>query len=164
MVKKADKANIYENENYLPRAFLADNALVIKDGKKILEKMKSKEFNPKREVILEKGFAVKPLVVSSQLSAQVNILKYEAAEVIIEADTDAPRFLVLSDTYYPGWKVYVDGKPDKIYRADYILRSVYLKSGRHIVKFIYDPFSFKAGLAITMISVGVLLWLWIFII
>jgi hypothetical protein len=162
LARKADKANIYENENYLARAFLADKAIIIKGGKKILEKMKSKEFEPGKKVILEEDFVIKPSVVGSQLSAQVRILKYEAGEVIIEAETSAPRFLVLSDTYYPGWKAYVDGKIDKIYRADYILRAVYLAPGRHIVRFTYDPFSFKIGSVVTLATIGVLLGLWIF--
>jgi hypothetical protein len=162
VARKADKANIYENENCLARAFLADKAIIIKDEKKILEEMKSKEFEPGKEVILEEDFVVNPSALSPQFLTQVKILKYEAGEVVIKAETSAPRFLVLSDTYYPGWKVYVDARIDKIYRADYILRAVYLAPGRHIVKFIYDPFSFKAGLAITMITIGILLWLWIF--
>ena len=163
IVRKSEKANIYENKNVLPRAFFAEKAVIIKDGKKILEKMKGKEFEPEKEVVLEEDFVVKSSAVSSQLLAQVRILKYEAGEVIIESETSTPRFLVLSDTYYPGWKAYVDAKIDKIYRADYILRAVYLAPGRHIVKFTYDPFSFKAGLAITMITIGILVWLWIFV-
>ena len=82
----------------------------------------------------------------------MRILKYEPSYVEIEAHIDAPGFLVLSDTYYPGWKAHVDGKLSRIYRADYTLRAVYLEPGKHIVKFIYDPFSFKIGAAITLVT------------
>ena len=57
---------------------------------------------------------------------------------------------MLSDTYYPGWRASVDEKPCKIYRADYVLRAVYLEPGKHIVKFTYDPFSFKIGMIVTL--------------
>jgi len=161
MVKKDKKANIYKNENCLPRAFLVDKAVVIKDEKKILERMKSKEFKPEKEVILEEVLdsALRALLEQYSSSERakrvsreesVDILKHEPGYVEIEVQTDVPRFLVLSDTYYPGWKVYVDGKPDKIYRADYILRAVYLSPGKHIVKFTYDPFLFKIGVIITL--------------
>ncbi len=162
VARKADKANIYENENCLPRAFLADKAVIIKDEKKILEKLKSKDFEPEKEVILEEDFVNAHRAESIEQRAVANILKYDPGEVIVEAETSAPRFLVLSDTYYPGWKAYVDGKIDKIYRADYILRAVYLTPGRHIVKFTYDPFSFKIGAMITLATIGVLSGLWIF--
>jgi uncharacterized membrane protein YfhO len=187
LARKAEKANIYENKNCLPRAFLADRAVVIKDAKKILEKMKSKDFEPEEDVILEEVLdssaafgdetrsnnitrSSAPLLqYSSSERAErvsreeaVNILKYEPNYVEIEAIVGESKFLVLSDTYYPGWKVYVDGKPDKIYRADYILRGVKLTQGKHIVRFIYDPFSFKIGFMITLATIGVLLGLWIF--
>ena len=152
MIKKAEKVSIYENENFLARAFLADKAVVIKDEKKILERMKSKEFEPAREVILEKDFVNVQSAERIEYRATADILKYEPGEVIVEAETNEPKFLVLSDTWYPGWKAYVDGKLDKIYRADYTLRAVYLEPGKHIVKFTYDPFSFKIGMIITLVT------------
>jgi len=164
MAKKTEKVNIYENKGFLPRAFLAGKAVVIKNEKAILERLKSRDFKPEKEVILEDDYQLS--AVSFQLSAVsfqegVSILKYDPGEVIIEAKIDAPRFLVLSDTWYPGWKAYVDGKLDKIYRADYILRAVYLQKGKHIVRFTYDPFSFKIGCIITFATIGILLGLWI---
>jgi len=161
VVKKATKVNIYENENFLTRAFLAEKVAIIKDEKKILEKLKSKKFEPEKEVILEEDFVIAQSVEGSGHGAIARILKYGPGEVIIEAEMLAPRFLVLSDMWYPGWKARVDGKLDKIYRADYILRAVYLKPGKHIVKFTYDPFSFKIGVIITLGTIGVLLGLWI---
>lgn len=161
IVRKSEKVNIYENKNVLPRAFLAEKAVVIKDEKKILEKMKTKDFKPEKEVILEEDFVDMQRPESIGHRAAVNILKYDPGEVVIEADTNAPRFLVLSDTYYPGWKASVDEKPSKIYRADYILRSVYLEPGKHIVKFTYNPFSFKIGTIITLGTIGILFALWI---
>jgi len=162
IVRKSEKVNIYENKNFLPRAFLTDKAVIIKDEKKILEKLKSKDFEPKKEVVLEEdfsytsddqkeplGFARDKLRRRSSDEKAV-VLKYAANEIILEAETNMPRFLVLSDTWYPGWKAYVDDKPGKIYRADYILRSVHLESGKHIVRFTYDPFSFKIGAIITL--------------
>jgi len=161
LARKAEKANVYENLNVMPRAFLADNSVVIKDRKDILERMKSKDFHPEKEVILEEDFVSEQGAEQTWQGAVTNILKYEPGEIIIEAETEAPRFLVLSDTYYPGWKAYVDKKPGKIYRADYILRAVYLEPGKHIVKFTYDPFSFKIGAIITLCTILVLLGLYI---
>jgi uncharacterized membrane protein YfhO len=63
--------------------------------------------------------------------------------------------LFLSDTYYPGWKAYVDGKETKIYRADYTFRAIYVLGGSHKVEFIYSPLSFKMG--VIGFAVGVLL-------
>ena len=164
MLEKNKKVSIYENENFLPRAFLVEKTVVIKDEKEILKRLKSKDFNPASEVILEEvveqySSGERAERVSREESA--DILKYEPNYVEVEAYIDAPGFLVLSDTYYPGWKALVDGKLNRIYKADYTLRAVYLEPGKHIVKFTYDPFSFKIGSIITLATIGVLLGLWI---
>jgi hypothetical protein len=62
-------------------------------------------------------------------------------------------FLVLNDTYFPGWKAFVDGQETKIYRADYTFRAIPLNAGTHQVEFIYDPLSFKLGAAISILGV-----------
>jgi uncharacterized membrane protein YfhO len=61
--------------------------------------------------------------------------------------------LVLSDTYYPGWKAFVDGKETKIYRADYAFRAIPLNAGTHRVEFTYDPISFKLGVGGTLMGI-----------
>jgi uncharacterized membrane protein YfhO len=63
------------------------------------------------------------------------------------------RLLVLSDTYYPGWKAFVDGKKTKIYRADYTFRAILLNAGTHLVEFVYDPMSFKLGALFTFLGI-----------
>jgi len=60
-----------------------------------------------------------------------------------------PSFLLLDDTYYPGWQVWVDGKPAAIHRADYLLRAVAVPAGTHRVTFAYAPLSYLAGLIAT---------------
>jgi len=62
-------------------------------------------------------------------------------------------FLVLSDTYFPGWKAYVDSKREKIYQANYAFRAIPLTAGRHEVEFVYDPLSFKLGTAVTLLGI-----------
>jgi len=161
LVKKTDKVNIYENRKVLPRAFLVDNPVLIRNEEEILERLKSKDFNPSKEVILEEDFPSTSDERRTRGGETANILEHKPNEVIIEATVNDARFLVLSDTFYPGWKVFVDGKQEKIYRANYILRAVYLRPGKHTVKFTYDPFSFKLGLLITLVTiliVGYLLW------
>ena len=62
-------------------------------------------------------------------------------------------FLVLSDTYFPGWKAYVDGKEEKIYRANYNFRAIPLRAGTHKVEFVYHPMSFTLGTVVTFLAI-----------
>ena len=163
IIRKSEIANIYENKNVLPRAFLSEKAIVLKTPKEIHEKLLDKSWDPRKEVILEEepvfhsrcGTTLTgstPGVEQGADHETVDIVKYAPNEVIIKATVNSPKFLVLSDSYYPGWKVYVNGKRDKIYVADYVIRSVYLGAGEHTVRFVFDPFSFKLGLWISIIT------------
>ena len=82
-------------------------------------------------------------------------LKYESNNrLLLVAESTENSMLVLSDTFFPGWKVFIDGKEGKIFRANYSFRAVPISAGKHMVEFVYNPLSFKLGITIT--SLGVL--------
>jgi len=62
----------------------------------------------------------------------------------------APGYLVLTDTFYPGWRAYVDGVETPIYQANYLFRAVPLNAGDHEVRFVYRPKSFAVGAALSL--------------
>jgi len=80
------------------------------------------------------------------------ITEYRLNSITVDAFLDADGFLFTSEIYYPGWKAYVDGKESKIYKANYIFRAVYLTPGSHTIVFKYEPFSFKIGLCISLLT------------
>lgn len=125
--------------------------------------IKQPAFNPETTVILEESLTKRNLLAKDPLEADARITDYLPARVDISLNTNLPGFLVLFDTYYPGWKAYIDNNPAKIYRADYLFRAVYIDTpGVHTISFIYSPFSFKSGAAITLITligcIGGILW------
>ena len=65
--------------------------------------------------------------------------------------------LYLSEVDYPGWEVRVDGKPEKIYRANHAFRAVALGPGRHRIQMVYRPAYFYGGLAVTGLTTVILL-------
>ncbi len=146
-----------------PRVFLTNNINLENNPQKILDLIFNPNVNLLTTVILEEkpkelNSSDKIINLSrSSVNSTVNIISYKPEEIIINAKTNIAQMLFLSDNYYPGWKAYVDNKETKIYRADYTFRSVYLPEGRHAVIFKYDPLSFKSGLAISILSVIVLL-------
>jgi hypothetical protein len=77
----------------------------------------------------------------------------ERVEIATDAATDA--YLVLADTYDPGWSATVDGRPAPIRPAWITFRAVFVPRGRHTVVFRYRPAGFGLGLALT--GVGLLL-------
>jgi uncharacterized membrane protein YfhO len=65
-------------------------------------------------------------------------------------------YLILTDTCYPGWRVYVDGKESSIIRANLLFRAVSLSAGQHRVEFSYEPASLRIGAAISSVTLLVI--------
>ncbi|NWG13793.1 MAG: YfhO family protein [Acidobacteria bacterium] len=85
----------------------------------------------------------------------VDVIYSSTDEVRIKARTDRSGHLILWDTYYPGWKAYVDGTEGRIYRANLAFRSVHLEPGEHDVRFVFKPMSFYLGLFLSCVGIAV---------
>lgn len=109
-------------------------------------------------IILSKGGLPSPQ--GGQERRRARLLSYTPNKVVLESTSDGSAFLYLSDTYYPGWRAYVDGKETKIYRANLAFRAVEVPKGRHTVVFKYVPMSFYVGLVLTLFGIALCVWLW----
>jgi uncharacterized membrane protein YfhO len=107
-------------------------------------------------VVLEGG---QPLEGQTAAQATAQIVGYQpnALEIEIEIETGAEGYLFLSDPFYPGWRAEVDGNPATILRANYAFRAVAVPAGTHRVTMAFRPISWYAGLAITAVTVLLLL-------
>lgn len=141
---------VYENIGCLSRSFFVPKATVVANKKEAFYYIMRPEFNPTKEVVIFEKTSnpiklsnYKPQVCKSN---QVRIDTYQPNKIVIRTKTNASGFLFLGDTYYPGWKAFVDGKETKIYRANYIFRAIEITSGAHKIEFIYYPQVFKIGM------------------
>lgn len=77
----------------------------------------------------------------------------------LRLSVNAPQggYLVLNDTYYPGWSAFVDGVEVPVHRANISVRAVKLPVGAREVEFKYVPVAFHRGLMIAGIALTVLL-------
>jgi uncharacterized membrane protein YfhO len=76
--------------------------------------------------------------------------------VTIHAILDAPGYLVLADTWYPGWQAAADGVPIEILRANHAFRAVWLEAGEHTVQMVYRPTVVPVGGAISLTALTLL--------
>lgn len=71
---------------------------------------------------------------------------------IITTDSDAEGYLVVADSFDPGWSAALDGTPVPIRPANVNFRAVLVPAGRHTVEFRYEPAGWRAGLIVTAIG------------
>lgn len=164
---------VYENLAASPRAFtLPVSATVLaKDPLAAMGRI-----DPRSVVVVASTdvdaaqLAVDP--VPANLASAV-VVRYGSQEVVVEALVEEPSWLVLTDSFFPGWKAFTrnlgaasgDEVEAEIVRVDGNFRGVQLEPGHWAVRFRYSPMSFKLGLfasflAAVMIAFLSGVWLW----
>jgi Bacterial membrane protein YfhO len=76
--------------------------------------------------------------------------------VSIEVEAHRPGYVVLNDTYYPGWSATVNGHAATIHPANVAFRAVAVPAGHDVITFHYDPLSVKIGAIVSLFGVVVL--------
>jgi uncharacterized membrane protein YfhO len=86
---------------------------------------------------------------AAQEAVQVRILSEKTTEVNIAVQTDTAGYVLLADTFYPGWQAFVDGRAVPVQRANGAQRAVFVEPGKHQVRFRYAPASIRIGAVIS---------------
>ncbi len=163
--------HIYENSNVMSRAFMLHRVKAAKDLDDTIRQLQ--EGLNFREVGLvtshallsadgkgSKGLSLldgeNPSVgrTSQEDGSEgdkVVIKKYTPEEIAIEVSSKG-GLLVLSDLYYPGWKVKVNGRESRIVKVFGLFRGVLVGGGKTEVLFYYRPMSLYAGFIISILT------------
>lgn len=135
---------IYENLDVLPRALVVHRAEIVADDEQLLARMRDPAFDPRQLVLLSAGEAL-----DASGRGEAILTRYEPEEISITVTSDVPGYLVVFDTFYPGWEAVVDGQPAPLLRADLTFRAVPVPSGRYQVELRYRPAMLRLGLGIS---------------
>ena len=82
----------------------------------------------------------------------VSVIRHRSSEVWIEASLQCRGMVILADTYYPGWKAWVDGRSAPIREVDGMLRGVVVEAGNHKIEMRYQPWSIRLGALFTFLG------------
>jgi hypothetical protein len=160
LVYRTEDVAIFQNNDVLPRVFLTYAARAVPDDAETLSILRSPEFDPRREVLLAAEQAA-VTQTPTQGTERVELTTYDSRQVIASVQAPADGYLVLTDAWYPGWQVRVDGQEVRLLRADLIFRAVYVTAGEHTVEFTYAPASFRTGLLLSAAALACVLGLWL---
>ncbi|MFM7672886.1 MAG: YfhO family protein [Bacteroidota bacterium] len=99
--------------------------------------------------------ADKSMLPAMQLdsTAQIQLATYSNDTISYQFESTQPQFAVFSEIYYPkGWNAYIDGKKVTYFKTNYVLRGMPIPAGKHEIRFIFEPDSFKTGNRISYAS------------
>jgi hypothetical protein len=133
---------VYESARPFSRVFIAPHVRYAKTPEDAYAVLKSPSFDPASEVVVETSSLVSEDVKDAlpvNGSGSVAISVYKPNEVIVKTDGKTSGMLVLSDTFFPGWRAFVGGKERPVLKADYAFRAVRINEGERSVRFIFRP-------------------------
>lgn len=156
----AGSLRMYDNPGALPKAYVTSEATGAATFTEAVSQILSKEFLPGKHVILETRDIVTNPALAQFIGQQrlpsdkpsVQVTKDTHTEIVIDVDgLTVPSLLVLTDTYYPGWRAFVDGEETPIYPANITQRAIVLPAQSKEVIVRYQPRSVAWGLIISLI-------------
>jgi hypothetical protein len=106
------------------------------------------DFDPRREALVDEG----PELAGAESAGSVRLLSQRPDRLSLEVETTAPGYLVVLEGYDPGWKAWIDDVSAPVVRANAVFRGVLVPAGRHHVEMAYRPWSIRAGLGVSTVS------------
>jgi hypothetical protein len=138
---------LYENRKVLPRYFFVADVRQTTD-EEALRLIRGGAVNLRATALTDEEVVVPP--PSEAPMPLVRAIDYQRDS--LEVETNAGGFLVLSESFYPGWQAWIDGRPTKIYRTDVAFRGVVVPPGTHRIQMRFQPRIFGTSLGISTIT------------
>ena len=127
------RTKIYQNLNVYPRAFLVEEIINVTTEQEILSRMYADS-----KLLLKVAYSTKDLKVKTmrlENTENAKIKSYSENKISINVSTKYDRLLILTDVYFPEWKVFINNKESEIFPVDFNLQGVIVPSGESLVEF-----------------------------
>lgn len=151
-----DYIRFYQNMKTGKKVYFFDKPIFSEDEKYIDRILGNEGFDPLQQVIIHATLNDSSARDGwkKALPFRAEIIDDSPQRITVKTETSDVGWLVLADTYYPGWQAFINNIPTKIYRADYMARGVLLPKGGNEVSFVFRPLWF---LPCAIISISSLL-------
>ncbi len=91
------------------------------------------------------------------VTANIKVQSYTPNKIVYHSSSTKDLWAVFSEIYYPyGWKAYIDGEDVDIFRANYVLRSLFVPQGEHTITFQFAPSSIVVTEIIARLAIALL--------
>ncbi|MBP9945879.1 MAG: YfhO family protein [Vicinamibacteria bacterium] len=139
--------HIFEVPDPLPRAYVVS-------GRKVgtgrdLRELTDYRFDPRTTVLVDRGPARAPV---DAFTGEAKITEERADRIRVETRSSHPGFLTVLAGTMPGWRVWVDGRPAGLERANAIFIGTEVPAGDHVVEFRFLPVGAVVGVSATLLT------------
>ncbi|MEW6669098.1 MAG: hypothetical protein AB1512_28135 [Thermodesulfobacteriota bacterium] len=148
---------VFRVRDYLPRAWLVGKAEGI--GAESIDRLVDPSFDPATSALVKRGVADRH---TRPRFGKVEEVTYEPqGRIRVRVRAERPGILVLSESSYPGWRVFVDGAERDCLWLDLLFQGVEVEEGDHLVEFVFRPKYSSLTAPVSLICTALFLALWI---
>ncbi len=151
-----DMSLIYREIPAAQRVRWISRAVIAPSYEHAFEMVMDETFDAQETVVLEWAFNTEEADRNEWGKASI-VETDDPNMVLIKSIAPVDGWVVLSDTWFPGWKASVDDDPTQIYRADFLFRAVRIPAGEHQIRFEYRPSSVRIGFYLSLMAVCLLI-------
>ncbi len=131
---------IYANRSVLPLAWLVGEVMPHTQPDAQLAALDDPGFDPRHQAVLDEVPAT-PIdpTASGAVTVRERTLNQLYLDVTVQAQPGEAGLLVISQNFYPGWRVEIDGAPASLLRTNYTLQGVVVPTGSHLIRLQFQP-------------------------
>jgi hypothetical protein len=143
---------VYKNPERLPRVSFPTQIRSVADSSEALAVLNDLTVDPVTTAAVIGTGETSFLPVASPVIEQ-----WDNGHIRFSVDLPAAAFARISQTFYPGWRATIDGRPTQIFRTDLALQGLEIPAGRHQIELRFLPTSVIVGATVSVISWAVAL-------
>ncbi|HEX8254573.1 MAG TPA: YfhO family protein, partial [Thermoanaerobaculia bacterium] len=150
LVLQDRQSRLFLNTSVLPRAFVPRSIQYVPEGTGLPSPV------PDDIDFAERAWISAPEYASHGIANGPGTLRIQrpaSGEFDIAATMQNDGWVVISESAWPGWRAYVDGKRVKTHYANHAFLGVFVPKGTHRLRVVYQPEAFTRGRNITLLTV-----------
>ncbi|HVF19048.1 MAG TPA: hypothetical protein VNA14_02260 [Mycobacteriales bacterium] len=166
LVMSEGHVQVFENLNALPRAFVVGGSGVrVKitdgDGEQAYDVVTAPGFDPRKKVVVSRPDSRGAEPSGPSTFTPATEVAYDVNDIDVTLAPGSDGILAISDAWFPGWEVRIDGEERELLRVNGAFKGVEVGPDDRTVQFSYEPSSFSTGRILSGISLNLLLGLFV---
>ncbi len=147
-----DQLAVQQLPQPLPRAYFVTSAIFAETEAEALSILINSDFDYTQKVVIMDEVAELEAKGETRSILPANIIEDTPNRVTLAVEAPSEGYVILTDTFYPGWQAFIEAQPVEIHQANLMFRAVQIKPGAQTITFQYRPQSFFTGLWISGIT------------
>jgi hypothetical protein len=151
-VFEEDGLKVFEMGDPFPRAWFVSEVSVVSGTEQVIERLSAEAFDLRQSAIVAQPLAIQ---LDDASAASVEIVDVSPTRLSLEVEAAGRHLLVLSQIYYPGWRVEIDGRPEQLLQVNLVQQGLVVPPGGHSIQITFWPLSFMIGAVASAVGIGI---------